>query len=52
MKHPLLVMNKGKLLFVARELFQQHGLTEQGWTFGFRNYAHRLGWSASSGVEA
>ena len=36
-------MDRSKLIAVAGELFEQHGLTARGWRLTFRNYAHRLG---------
>ena len=36
-------MDRSRLIAVAAELFEQHGLTVRGWRLTFRNYAHRLG---------
>jgi predicted SprT family Zn-dependent metalloprotease len=47
MKHPFPSkegsMDRARLVAIARELFQQHGLDARGWRLEFRNYAHRLG---------
>ena len=36
-------MDRDKLVAIAGQLFEQHGLTSRGWRLEFRNYADRLG---------
>jgi predicted SprT family Zn-dependent metalloprotease len=36
-------MERSKLIAVARELFEHHGLDTRGWRLEFRNYGHLLG---------
>jgi predicted SprT family Zn-dependent metalloprotease len=36
-------MDRAKLVAIARELFERHGLISRGWRLRFRNYACRLG---------
>lgn len=41
-------MDRARLVFIAGELFKQHGLDVRGWLLEFRNYGHRLGSCCSS----
>ena len=40
-------MDRSRLIAVAAELFEQHGLAARGWLLEFRSYAHRLGCCSS-----
>jgi predicted SprT family Zn-dependent metalloprotease len=42
-----IIMDQGKLIAVAAELFRLHGLDVRGWRLEFRNFANRLGCCSS-----